>query len=488
MNGTRLDRWTRRISPLVYLSNNWISRVGVALVSAAGVFWIFLIPSYLSGHAGSAYIGIVLFLALPSCFFLGLGLIPAGIYLRRRGLKKRGKPEHDGLPVLSWDNPDFRRLANFVGLVTMANIVMGANLSYRAVEHMDGVQFCGATCHTVMRPEYTAYQNSPHFRVECVKCHIGPGASWFVKSKLSGVSQVFHVAMGTYDRPVPTPIVDLRPARETCEACHWPDKYGGDKLRVITHFSDEGARTKTVLLMRIGGGSLSGAGIHTAHIGQGIRVRYAHSDNKRQTIPWVEYRRNGDVREFLAAKVNKGDISRMPVREMDCVDCHNRPSHTFEPPERALENAMARGEIAWDLPRIKKTALDILKKEYGGAREAEAEIGSAFEKFYRQQMPEVYGKRQPDIARSARGVLAVWQRNVFPEMKVTWGTYANNIGHNDYPGCFRCHDGEHKTADGARSIEQDCNTCHVMLAMEEASPKILQDLGVAEASPPSGSQ
>lgn len=473
------SRWHSALSPLVLFSNNWITRVGVFLTTAAAVLWLFLLPTYLQGHAGSAYFGILLFLLLPIAFFGGLVLIPLGIVLHRRKLHGVA-PEGADQPLFTWANPGFRKLVTFVGLATMANMLIGANLTYRAVEHMDSVQFCGATCHVVMKPEYTAYQNSPHSKVECVKCHIGPGASWFVQSKLSGVRQVFAVAFNTYEKPIPTPVHNLRPARDTCEGCHWPDKYGGDRLRVISHFDDEGKETKSVLLMRIGGASVSGKGIHGAHVGRGIQIRYAHSDEKREQIPWVEYRRDNDVREFLAAKAGKDQVSKLPVRVMDCVDCHTRPSHTFELPERAVDNAMAAGEISRTVPLMRKAAIEVLKKPYANTAAAEREIPAGLDKFFREAKADIYEQKKTDIARSAQGVLAIWKRNIFPEMNVTWGTYPNHIGHNDFPGCFRCHDGEHKTGDGSKAIEQDCNACHVMLAMEEEKPKILKDLGVSE--------
>ncbi len=472
--------WRDRLSPLIHLSNNWISRIGVLLVTSAGVLWLFLLPTYLHGEAGSAYIGILLFLMLPMFFFAGLGLIPVGILIRKRQLgPSAGMREAIGMKSISWQNPDFRRLLTFVAGATIVNIAIGANLTYRAVEHMDSAGFCGTSCH-VMKPEYTAYQNSPHSRVPCVKCHVGPGASGFVESKLAGVHQLFAITFNTYQRPIPVPVPNLRPARETCEGCHWPDKYGADRVRVIPHYSDEGVRSDSVLLMRIGSGSAGGYGIHTAHVGQGIRIRYAHTDAARQTIPWVEYGKNGEKTEFFAPKTSASDVAKMDIREMDCMDCHNRPSHSMQLPERAIDSAMAAGDIAADLPQIRKTALDILKKDYGTTERAEKEVGEAVRKFYREQLPQVADSRKADVERSAAGVLAIWQRNIFPEMNITWGTYVNNIGHNDFPGCFRCHDDEHKTTGGAKTIGQDCNGCHVMLAMEEEKPKILKDLGLRE--------
>jgi nitrate/TMAO reductase-like tetraheme cytochrome c subunit len=474
---TQRPTWRERLSPLLALSNNWISRAGVILVTSAAVFWLLLLPTYLGGHAASAYLGILIFLILPVAFFGGLALIPLGIAWRRRRLGPQASlSETLGVGRLTWQNPDLRRLATFVGIVTVANVIIGANLSYRAVEHLDSVQFCGTTCHVVMKPEYTGYQNSPHSKVTCAGCHIGPGASWFVQSKLSGVQQVFAVAFNTYERPIPTPVANLRPARETCEGCHWPDKWGGDRLRVVEHFSDEGTRTRSVLLMRIGGGSATGKGIHSAHVGRGIRVRYGHTDEARQNISWVEYERDGQKREYRAEGADPN--AKMQLRQMDCVDCHNRPSHTFEPAERALDRALSNGDVVATLPLIRKAALEIMKKPYATTEIAEREIPAAVKSFFQQQQPAVFSQRAAEVERSAKGVLAAWSKNVFPEMKITWGTYPNNLGHNDFPGCFRCHDDKHKTQDGAKTIGQDCNSCHSMLAMDEEKPKILNDLGV----------
>jgi hypothetical protein len=345
---------------------------------------------------------------------------------------------------------------------------------------METVTFCGRTCHTVMQPEYTAYQESPHSRVECVACHIGPGASWFVKSKLSGVWQVFAVTFDTYERPIPTPVRNLRPARETCEQCHWPQKYGEDRLRIIRKYADDEANTmsKTVLLMKIGGGN-HGVGIHGTHLGPNVRIRYRHTDESRQTIPWMEYD-DGRRKTIYAAKDAR--VDGLPEREMDCMDCHNRPSHSFELPERALDAALANGSIPATLPFVKKKSLELLKQEYSTREQAAEGIASGLERYYRESYPAVWEGRRGEIQRAARGAAAIYERNVFPTMKVTWGTYPNNIGHTDFPGCYRCHDDAHPTADG-KNVTQDCNACHNLLAMDEPAPKVLTDLGVVEHQP-----
>jgi hypothetical protein len=382
-------------------------------------------------------------------------------------------------------NPSVKRLLVFLTVTTLVNLVIGSQLTYSAVGYMESVTFCGRTCHTVMQPEYTAYQNSPHSRVDCVQCHIGPGASWFVKSKISGLRQVFAVAFKTYSRPIPTPVHDLRPARETCEACHWPQKYGEDRLRVIRNFAEDEAntQTKTVLLLRIGGG-YSGPGIHGAHLSAGVRIRYAHSDDKRQKIPWVSYESpTGQKTEFLAEGVKPEDVSKYPVREMDCMDCHNRPSHSFDIPARAVNRAMATGLISPSLPFAKKKAIEVLNKEYKTQEQAAREIPEQIHRYYRETYPAIYSSRREEVARSANEVLAAYSRNVFPAMNVVWGVYPNNIGHEDFPGCTRCHDDGHASRDG-RKITNDCNSCHSLLATDEATPKILSDLGVPEPKVP----
>jgi hypothetical protein len=467
------------LAPIVYLSSNWISLAGVILVTTATIFWLFLLPVTLRGEAGSPYIGILVFMVLPAPFFGGLAMIPLGIWRKRKRIGHAGiYPPY--FPPLTWHNAELRRLAYFVGITTVINIGIASQLSYGAINYMDSVTFCGLTCHTVMQPEYTAYQNSPHSKVACVNCHIGPGAGWFVRSKLSGVGQVFAVAFHTYPRPIPAPVHNLRPARETCEECHWPQKYGEDRLLVFPKYAadETNTLTKNVVLVKIGGGN-RGIGIHGTHLGKGVTIRYAHSDEARQTIPWVEYEVNGKKTRYLAAGAKPEGAANGPVREMDCMDCHNRPAHSYDLPDRALDKAMNAGLVSPALPFAKKTALEILKADYRSREEAAARIPAAFAKYYRESYPAVWATRQAEVASSAAEVLAIYNRNIFPEMKVTWGKYPVNIGHTDFPGCWRCHDGGHTAANG-ESINGDCSACHSLLATDDPNPKVLTELGITE--------
>ena len=458
------------------LTRHWLSLLGMALLATAVISWLFVLPQQVRGHVDNPYVGILVFLVLPVVFFTGLALVPIGVYLSKRQIRR-------GLSEERFDRQTaLRRIAWFFGATTLLNILIGTQVSYRAVKYMETPQFCGATCHT-MKPELSAYQNSPHSRVECVECHVAPGAAGWINSKASGLRQLIETVLKTAPKPIPSALESNRlvPARETCENCHWPQKFNGARLRLFSKYADDEANTRseTVLLMLVGGNRISG--IHGAHFGPGVHIRFAAADAKRQTIPWIEYRNTekNQVWHFVTSESAPDSATALPQFEMQCVDCHNRPTHTFDLPERAVDKALALGDIAAGLPYIKKKSVELLKANYATSAEAAAKLPSALAAFYQQSYPDVYATRSPDIHQAGEAVLAIYNRNVFPDLKVTWGTYPNNLGHTDFPGCFRCHDGSHTTADG-KTITQDCNTCHEPLAVEEASPEILRTLGLAD--------
>lgn len=474
-----LRRWSR---PVFFLAQNPVSLTGVVLTTSAAVtlvaFWFYFV--FLPGPP-HPYLGILIFLALPTIFVLGLLLIPIGILLRRRALRARGELLEE-YPQVNLALPVVRRGVFLVGLATFVNFVLIGTASYKSVSYMDSTEFCGETCHSVMVPEFTAYQNSPHSRVECVACHIGPGASWFVRSKLSGTRQLFAVAFHTYSRPIPSPVKYLRPARETCEQCHWPQRFTGDKFLVKQKFQDDEKNTRqtSVLVLKIGGVTWQGrVGIHGRHLETASRIHYISIDADRQVIPVVEYiDDHGKSITFTSTdvKATQAQLGKGEHREMDCVDCHNRPTHTFEMPESAVDAQMATGQISPELPFIKKKAVEILKTDYTDRDSARQHIISTLSDFYRDSYPEIYATRRTLVQQSAEQVAAIYARNVFPSMRLTWGTHPNNLGHNDFPGCFRCHDGSHTSADG-QTIPNDCSTCHNLLAVDEQNPKVLADLG-----------
>jgi len=466
------------IRPAFFLSQNLISGIGVVLATTSGITLVFAFFLLVFGYQPDPYSGIVVFMILPSIFALGLVLIPIGIYRDYRGKHRRGEIPAV-YPKVDLTHGGVRRTILFVFIMTTINVPIFAIATYRGTVFMESTQFCGQTCHQVMQPEYTAYQRSPHARVACVDCHIGPGAPWFVRSKLSGTYQVLAVTFNLYPRPIPTPIHNLRPARETCEQCHWPERFSGDKLVIRSKYGDDekNSETKDVLLVHIGGRNpdLKLVGIHGRHLGL---VTYLAADEKRQQIPWISYRHeDGTTTEYASTDTppNADLLANGLRRTMDCMDCHNRPTHTYDMPESAVNREMAAGRISASLPFIHKEAVELLKRNYRSRLAAETELPEALREYYRKNYFALYNSQRAQIENAAKGVLYIYQGNVFPEMNIAWGTYPNNLGHSDFPGCFRCHYGNHK-AKGGGEITQDCNACHALLAMDEADPKILHAL------------
>ena len=457
---------------LASITHNAISLIGTALAVASLVLIMSLFAMQQFGFEGGPYLGILTYLILPMIFAVGLILIPVGAVIYRRKMSKM--PGGEGtplLPVFDLNVPRTRRwLLIFLG-ATMVNIIILASATYKGVEVMESVEFCGLACHSVMEPEHTAHARSPHSRVACADCHIGPGADWFVKSKLDGAWQLVSVALDLYPRPVPTPLHDLRPARDTCEQCHWPTKFVGDKLRVIKHYEDDEANTEltNALLLRVGGANgTESSGIHW-HVDPDVMVRY-RSDETREEIYEVEFTdKDGSVTNYADRRApEEGGV----WRTMDCVDCHNRPSHIYKPAASEIDRVISEGRVDRSLPFVKREALRIVDAEYASHEEARAVISDELLKFYSENYPEVAAENADAITAAATALGDIYSVNVFPNMNVWWDTYPNHIGHEQSPGCERCHARKMRTAE-REEISSDCDNCHVLLAEEEENPHIL---------------
>jgi hypothetical protein len=402
-----------------YLLCDWLASIGaIVTTTSAVIFLTFAFQSF-----SNPYYGVIVFLVFPAFFVLGLALIPIGVW---RCSKRRGGVSK--IPRV--DGPAAIRFFSLIALLTAINVAIVSAGTYSSVRYMDSQQFCGTVCHTVMIPQYTAYQTSPHSHVECVNCHVGPGAAWFVHYKLSGVRQVVNLTLKRYPRPIHARPGDLRPADDTCGQCHSAEKIQGDKLKVIRRYDEDEHNTEkvTVLMVHVG------TKIHKAHVGKNIE--YIPADPGRQDIPWVSS--NGVV-------FKTRDIAG-ERHKMDCIDCHNRPTHIFDMPAPAVDAALESGELDRSIPFVKRDAV-----------------------------LQLTGKKPLDQGPPA--VKRIYERNVFPEMMIKWGTYPNNLGHDQFPGCFRCHDDSHKS-DSGKTITQDCSTCHEPLVMSEPNPDILKQLGL----------
>jgi nitrate/TMAO reductase-like tetraheme cytochrome c subunit len=451
------------------LFRNALTIFGAALATTGAVLFLAFFLLDLVGMHSNPYVGMLFFLVCPGLFVAGLVIMPVGVWLAHRREAQGLKAWRPSWPKIDLNDVVQRRAAFIFLASTLANILIVSVAAYSGIEYMDSPEFCGQLCHEVMEPEWAGYQEGPHSRVVCVQCHIGPGAPWFVKSKLSGLRQVYAVTFNTHSRPIPSPVTDLRPARDTCEQCHWPEKFHGDKIRVVRTYADDEVNTESVttLRMHIGGVNRidkTATGIHW-HVSQNNRIEYIALDEKRQNIPWVRLTdAKGNETVFVAEGVTQAQLDKGERRTLDCIDCHNRPSHTFAySAERAVDDAISAGGFDSKLPFIRREAVKVLKASYGTKEAAMAGIRDGLSRFYRDSYPQAQAEA---VTRAVSTAQRLYERNVFPTMKVSWGSYANNVGHSDpgpspFPGCYRCHDENHKAKDG-RAISQDCSQCHTI--------------------------
>jgi nitrate/TMAO reductase-like tetraheme cytochrome c subunit len=457
------------------LVHNRLSYAGLAVAGLALVAFALLAGlNALLGTGRAPYAGLLIFVAVPSVLLLGLLLVPLGMaleWLRWRHVGGRPMPV---FPVIDLNNPHHR---NAMAVFVVGTIVLVSVLSlssYRAYHYTESVAFCGTLCHAVMKPEYTTYQQSPHARVACVDCHVGPGATWFVRSKLSGVPQIYYTLRDSYPRPIQTPVKNLRPAQETCEQCHWPDAFFGGQQKRLIHFLPDQANTRweIELLIKTGGGSPQTSqteGIHW-HMNIANRIEYIAADAQRQNIPWVRITdvRTGTSTVFTAGSpLSDEAVAVAGVRRMDCMDCHNRPTHIFRAPDYAVNLALATGKLDRSLPFIKRTTVELLAARYDSEAAGLAGIEAGLRKFYSERYPRIAANQGQALTAAVRCVQELFRENEFPEMKVRWDTHADDVGHLNAPGCFRCHDGQHRAASGA-VITRECRACHTILA--EGSP------------------
>ena len=439
---------------------NWLSLAGAILAVSAFFAFLFLFAIDLLAHHGNPYMGILAYVVAPGFLFLGLLLIVLGAWIHRRHHRPKQPGQRPHPLSIDLSRPKDRKVLTAFVCAALLFLLATALGSYQTYHYTESVQFCGQACHVPMKPEFTAYLNSPHARVQCVECHVGSGATAYLKSKVNGVHQLYGVISGSYHRPINTPVKNLRPAQETCEQCHWPERFVGTLDRTYSHFLADETNTpfSVRLLLKVGGGDSSRGprgGIHW-HMSLANKVEYVATDPHRQVIPWVRVTdSNGTVTEYRTADF-KDEPGNHSIRTMDCMDCHNRPAHQFQPPANAVDLAITLGKIDSALPWIKSNAVAVLTRDYKNEPEALETIANALRASY---------PANPKLDPGITAVQDIYRRNFFPEMKADWRVYPDNIGHKDWPGCFRCHDGLHKATNGKKMIPaSDCNSCHTILS------------------------
>jgi len=437
----------------------------IVLLSAILIFAILLIE--LLGKTPHPYLGMFVFLVLPGIAAGGVFLFLIGMRWEAGRRRKNANLADLPYPKVDLNEPKQRKLFVYTVVGGAFVVTLLSWAGYEGYEYTESVSFCGQTCHTPMAPEYTAYLDSAHARVRCVECHVGEGATHYVRSKLQGAHQLIAVITGEYSRPIATPIKNLRPARETCEKCHWPEKFFGAKLLQLPHYryDDKNTPEQVTLVLKTGGGSKThgeSGGVHW-HMMIENSVSFAATDAKLQDIPWVSSKhKDGSETTYVSrrAKLSKAQLDALPRHRMDCMDCHNRPAHGFPSPDGGIDQALFKGQISQTLPRIKRLLVEAMMEDYPDSATAHRAISDRLREHYQSNFPEVLKERKADIEQAIQVATRIYDRAVFPEMHVNWQTYPTNIGHRNWPGCFRCHDGQHVTADGV-VLGNDCaGTCH----------------------------
>lgn len=446
---------------------NWITYLGVFLAISVLIIELFLFSIDFFSPNHSTYLGMFTYLLLPPFLILGLILIPYGAHWKRK-MVEGGKAQAKVQTIFIDPSLPTHRNALFVfSIGTLLFLTMTGIGSYKAFHFTESVNFCGKTCHVIMKPEYTLYLQSPHARVKCVECHIGPGADWYLKYKLEGARQVVQAVTNKYNRPIETPIHNLRPAVETCEHCHWPGKHFSSFELRKKYFPTEESSDKEWLirmLIKVGGDESHGAGVH-AHMYNNNDIYYAAEDEKRLKITWIKsIGKDGKPVVFTTpdSKFKDTPPTEEQIRKMDCMDCHNRPSHDYRAPFELINEALLTRQIDRDIPNIKAKSMAVLSGKYDTEAQAIKAIPVALDEYYKTKYAEYYQGHQRQIASAARALVEIYKRNFFPEMNSRWDVYPEHIGHLTSPGCFRCHDGEHKTPDG-QAISRDCKICHTII-------------------------
>ena len=467
------------------LSTTRTGTLGVALTTASALLLLFMLLLQAAGVMGNSYAGLITFLVLPGLFILGLLLLPLGWHqLRRRtGLTTRQLLQENFPQEMVQARLFGSSLAVTIAGLTVVNLLIIGFGGAAILHHMDSPEFCGTTCHTVMNPEWVTYQDSPHAHVACVECHVGEGADALIDAKLNGLRQMWLVTVGNYNRPIPTPVHTLRPARETCEKCHWPDKFYGDRIKIFARFAADETSTPRIstLALKVGDGGQDET-IHW-HVAADNEVTYQPLTEDRLEMAWVEVRQGGTVRRFENRRATQPEATaHNGVRTLDCIDCHNRATHVYQQPGDVVDGLLADGSLDRGVPWAKAAALEALTTTVGRDQDPEMAIAASLRGFFSRRDPGVVNRHGRALDVMAVELAAAHRRNIHPAMGIDWGNYPSHLGHRQgNAGCFRCHNRNMVDSQGA-AISSDCTLCHSILAFD--SPTAFQYLEPVQPAQP----
>ncbi|HEY6802726.1 MAG TPA: NapC/NirT family cytochrome c [Pyrinomonadaceae bacterium] len=466
------------------LFRNYISFGGGVIAAGSLASIGLLILMDLLKTEENPYRDLVTFVLLPGFLTLGIVIILVGVMIERRHRRRRPDSDIARFPKIDLNDSRQRRIAVTLIAISFVFVFMSAFGSYRAFEYSESNEFCGKTCHSVMKPEFVAFHATSHAQIRCVDCHVGSGAESYVRAKLNGARQLVALTFNSYSRPIETPVHNMRPANETCGHCHWSAKFYGAELKTFNHYGydEQNSLRQTRMLINVGGGNPETgpvAGIHW-HMNLANEVSYISTDARRQVIPWISVKdRQGNVVEYYdrTRPLSPDQISTSERRRMDCIDCHNRPAHTYLPPDLAVDQAFAAGRMDMSLPYLKREVVASLTQPYATEDEAIKSVEARLDNFFRTNYSQVYGEK-PTLIKNAIGeTQRIYRTYFFPEMKTNWESHPNNLGHFYSSGCFRCHDGEHVSKTG-KVISNDCNVCHTVLSDSARPQSVLKTIGV----------
>jgi len=446
---------------------NPITLVGLVIAVFNTAFIVFLLVVEAFSSRAYPYADIVIWMILPALIFLGVVLIVVGIRRERRK-QREGQAADRRLPVIDFNNPTHRTTMVVLASGFLLLSLLYAFAGYKAVEFAESTTFCGTMCHRSMGPEFRAHSSSAHAEVACADCHVGPGAKYFILTKLRGTRELINEVLDRYHKPIPTPIANLRPSEAVCENCHGPKLQINQRLESRTYYlSDEKNTRKTInLLLRMGAidpAAKRPSKIHW-HSSTTQEIEYAASDEKRAVIPWIRVKRlDGKERVYRAAgsEMTDAQAAASGLRRMDCIDCHNRAGHPFNPSGVIVNSLMTLKLVDPDLPGIKQAAVQALDAEYQSREDGVKGIASSIKDFYKTN-PAVSSGKDTSINAAIEALQRLYARNYDPNMKVSWRNFPDNRGHRSSAGCFRCHDDKHRSADGA-VLSRDCGLCHLLI-------------------------
>lgn len=458
-------------------NTTWQESVGLSMKTPIGLFGICLTTiciilalvglfGHITGLVSNPYAAIVTFLVFPTGAIIGLLLIPVSGYFRQKKWFKNNI--NKGNFIIDFSKRSHRQTIILFVVLTAGNVVFFGLVTYEAYHFTESDYFCGVVCHTVMEPEYTAYKRSPHAKVGCVSCHIGSGAEWYVKAKLSGLRQVKATFDNSYNTPIPAPVEHLRPAQETCEECHWPEKFHGKKIEEFISFSNSDQENPYIqeIALHIGGRNPiteEFEGIHW-HVSDNVKVEYEPLDEKRTSIGRIKVsKRSGVTEEYFIDGPDGKDESEIQWRTMDCVDCHNRPTHVYDDLQETIDFGLFSKKIDPSIPGIREDSFTVLEKQYPSREEAKEQIIETLLSLQAERNgQEFVSEHESKLVESGAYLLKAYLDNVWPRMNISWGTYKGHNGHQNEDegfGCFRCHNEEHETEFG-KTISQSCDLCH----------------------------